>query len=137
MRYHGECFSGFADPRSQASSSHHQGPLAGTQLGAAPAEKAGAKMRTGSHFESAGRVAPALAESLGGKFGGQMSMGHNGFGSRSSKGRPAPEPRRRPGGLTEQRLAAHERALAAVPEDEAPDEGWLVGFPWKKLLSSS
>eukprot|EP00929_Paragymnodinium_shiwhaense_P044046 TRINITY_DN2259_c0_g1_i4.p1 TRINITY_DN2259_c0_g1~~TRINITY_DN2259_c0_g1_i4.p1 ORF type:complete len:247 (-),score=62.55 TRINITY_DN2259_c0_g1_i4:73-813(-) len=40
MRYHAECFSGFADPRSQTSSSHHMGHLAGTQLEAAPSDKA-------------------------------------------------------------------------------------------------
>ena len=30
-RYHAECFSGFADPRSQSSSSMHTGNLAHTQ----------------------------------------------------------------------------------------------------------
>merc|ERR1719359_1129869 len=45
MRYHGECFSGFADPRSQSKSSHFEGRLAGTQMEAAPTNKAGSKMR--------------------------------------------------------------------------------------------
>jgi hypothetical protein len=31
-RYHAECFSGFADPRSQAGGSHHVGQLAGSQV---------------------------------------------------------------------------------------------------------
>ena len=53
MRYHGACFSGFADPRSQASSSHHIGRLAGTQYEAAPTRASG-KMRTGTHFDSGG-----------------------------------------------------------------------------------
>jgi len=45
LRYHAECFSGFADPRSQASSSMHTGNLRGTQFEAAPRSKAGSKMR--------------------------------------------------------------------------------------------
>lgn len=52
MRYHANCFSGFADPRSQANSSMHVGNLAGTQMAAAPIDKAGNKMRTVSHFKS-------------------------------------------------------------------------------------
>lgn len=50
QRYHAQCFSGFADPRSQAQSSAHTGRLAGTQLAAAPRAKAAHKMRTASHF---------------------------------------------------------------------------------------
>lgn len=52
MRYHAECFSGYADPRSQAGSSHHVGRHAGSQLDAAPSTKAGSKMRTSQHFDS-------------------------------------------------------------------------------------
>eukprot|EP00913_Durusdinium_trenchii_P003530 g3266.t1 len=107
MRYHGECFSGFADPRSQARSSHHEGRLAGSQLQAAPQEKKGeekgrsvlqevtTKMRTAKHFEQGGRV----ASSIGGKFGTMMAMGHNSFGSKSSKGK-VHLPQRAPGDLT-------------------------------------
>jgi len=104
MRYHGECFSGFADPRSQTRSSHHEGHHAGSQMVAAPTDKAGSKMRTSLHFEG-GRVAPCM--NIGGKLGAQVAMGHNSFGSRSSKGHPAPIPQRRPGGFTEAQLAAH------------------------------
>ena len=53
-RYHALCFSGFADPRSQAGSSMHLGALAGTQLEAAPRDRAQGKMKTGSHFEGPG-----------------------------------------------------------------------------------
>lgn len=52
MRYHAECFSGFADPRSQASSSAHVGVHAGSHYEAAPTLKAGSKMRTSAHFAS-------------------------------------------------------------------------------------
>jgi len=54
-RYHAACFSGFADPRSQAGSSAHVGALAGTQLAAAPSGKTH-KMRTSSHFSLASGV---------------------------------------------------------------------------------
>ena len=49
-RYHGLCFSGFADPRSQSGGSMWSGKLAGLQLAAAPRDKAGSKMRTSEHF---------------------------------------------------------------------------------------
>ena len=52
-RYHGICFSGFADPRSQAGGSAWAGRLAGTQLAAAPREPA-RKMRTNTHFADGG-----------------------------------------------------------------------------------
>lgn len=112
MRYHGECFSGFADPRSQARSSHHEGRLAGSQLQAAPQEVT-TKMRTAKHFEQGGRV----ASSIGGKFGTMMAMGHNSFGSKSSKGK-VHLPQRAPGDLTEEQLAAHDAQLEAIDEDK-------------------
>ena len=62
MRYHAECYSGYADPRSQLSSSHHQGTLKGTQLPAAPAGPF-AKMRTAAHFEGQ-RALRSLVESI-------------------------------------------------------------------------
>lgn len=57
-RYHAECFSGYADPRSQTGSSHHTGHLARQQFDAAPLRKATSKMRTGSHFERGGASPP-------------------------------------------------------------------------------
>ena len=84
MRYHAACFSGFADPRST-----HVGRLAGTQLEAAPANKA-SKMRTSSHFEGGGEQhahnAHRAAAGGSGKTGMGLGMGSNGFGDRSSKG---------------------------------------------------
>ena len=62
MRYHAECYSGYADPRSQLSSSHHQGTLKGTQLPAAPAGPF-AKMRTAAHFEGQ-RALRSIVESI-------------------------------------------------------------------------
>jgi hypothetical protein len=117
MRYHASCFSGFADPRSQSRSSHHEGRLAGSQMDAAPIGKAGTKMRTSKHFEEAGRV----ASSVGGKLGSQIAMGHNSFGAKSSKGKLAPEPQRGPGGFTAEQLADHEqrthqRSLESIDE---------------------
>jgi len=118
-RYHAECFSGFADPRSQVRSSHHEGHLSGTQMQAAPGQKAGSKMRTSCHFEG-GRV----AASVGGKFGAQMSLGSNSFGSKSSKGQGVATPQRAPGGFTEDQLAAHNRrqdkrqSLDSIDENE-------------------
>jgi len=112
MRYHGECFSGFADPRSQARSSHHEGRLAGSQLEAAPVGTT-SKMRTAKHFDQGGRVAAGI----GGKFGTLMSMGHNSFGSKSSKGQ-VHVPQRAPGDLTEEQLAAHNEHLEAISEDK-------------------
>jgi hypothetical protein len=87
MRYHAACFSGYADPRSQATSSHHVGVLAGSQLEAAPGTKAG-KMRTSQHFESGSALRAGARPSGGGngKTGMGLSMGSNGFGARSSKG---------------------------------------------------
>ena len=92
MRYHASCFSGFADPRSQLSSSTHVGKLAGTQLEAAPNSKTG-KMRTSQHFESGSALRTLEldggARSGGGgtgKTGMGLGMGSNGFGGRSSKG---------------------------------------------------
>eukprot|EP00392_Amoebophrya_sp_AT5.2_P010235 g10288.t1 len=74
-RYHAECFSGYADPRSQARSSTHEGNLVGTQYEAAP-DQVFNKMRTGSHFSSG---------STGKSVGAQMAMGRLGF-ARSSRG---------------------------------------------------
>lgn len=109
MRYHAACFSGFADPRSQCRSSHHEGHLAGSQLAGAPTNKCGTKMRTSSHFEgNQGRIATSVCGSMGGRFGEAMAMGSNSFGSKSSKnkGTPIAEPQRAPGGFTEDELAA-------------------------------
>jgi len=133
MRYHAECFSGYADPRSQAESSHHVGRLAGTQHVAAPMSKAGGKMRTGTHFDSgsdsrfehdqAGRQAAASGKLA------MNGMHSGGFGANSSKpfagasdecqtgGRGAQPPLRAPGDLTEQALAAHLHGLLAINED--------------------
>ena len=91
MRYHAACFSGYADPRSQATSSHHVGVLAGSQLDAAPGAKAGGKMRTSQHFEGGGAERTIQLERGGGgggsgKSGMGLGMGSNGFGARSSKG---------------------------------------------------
>jgi hypothetical protein len=84
MRYHAECFSGFADPRSQNSSSMHVGKLAGTQMGAAPTKKAGSKMRTGQHFE--GGLSDKLSEGGGGgKIAAAFLGGSSGFGADSAK----------------------------------------------------
>jgi hypothetical protein len=46
-----------------------------------------------------------------------MAMGSNGFGSKSSKnqGTPMVEPRRAPGGFTEEELAAFNAQQAALP----------------------
>ena len=116
MRYHGECFSGFADPRSQASSSHHVGKLAGTQFDAAPARKAGGKMRSAAHFETGGD-SRYRGGGAGGKLAGYSAHG-GGFGQRSSKppaegGAAAPPPTRQPGDLTEAALAEHLARLSA------------------------
>lgn len=114
MRYHGECFSGFADPRSQARSSHHEGNLAGTQLDAAPGQVT-SKMRTSKHFDQGGRIAPSIGGGIGGKFGALMSLGHGGFGTKSSKGKV---PERAPGGFTEEQLAAHDLNMEVIQEED-------------------
>uniref|UniRef100_A0A7S1CF73 Uncharacterized protein n=1 Tax=Bicosoecida sp. CB-2014 TaxID=1486930 RepID=A0A7S1CF73_9STRA len=150
MRYHAECFSGYADPRSQAGSSHHVGHLAGSQLAAAPSDKAGSKMRTTQHFDgqrgvSARRdVAAATGRSggVGGAGGGgvvavgsdRMSgaagkiagFGSNSFGARSAKGTgmaAAAAAESGGGGLTEAQLRAHERRMDALPEEREGDDG--------------
>jgi hypothetical protein len=105
-RYHGACFSGFADPRSQNQSSHHRGKLRGTQMEAAPMSKATTKMRTGSHFEGGGSTRGG-SMSMGGKHGAAMGIGNHGFGAQSSKGK---QPPRGPGGFTEAELEAHDKA---------------------------
>ncbi|CAD7950724.1 unnamed protein product [Amoebophrya sp. A120] len=74
-RYHAECFSGYADPRSQARSSTHEGRLAGTQFEAAP-DGPFSKMRTQSHFSGG---------TTGKSVGAQMAMGRLSF-ARSSRG---------------------------------------------------
>ena len=111
-RYHAECFSGYADPRSQVGSSHHSGKLAGTQMEAAPATKATSKMRTGSHFTGGGAVRGA---SMGGKHGGAMGMGSLGFGAASSKGAAGVAPAPAPGGFTAAELLQHTEAAAGAP----------------------
>tara|TARA_B110001452_G_scaffold30633_1_gene24013 strand:- start:108 stop:743 length:636 start_codon:yes stop_codon:yes gene_type:complete len=109
MRYHAECFSGFADPRSQASSSHHTGRCAGTQFEAAPQRKAGTKMRSSAHFE--GGAGDSRYAGASGKLAGYAVHG-GGFGAASSKlnaDSEAPPPPRptAPGDLTESALAQH------------------------------
>lgn len=88
-RYHAACFSGFADPRSQASSSHHLGRHAYSQLAAAPTEMAGSKMRTASHFgEGASSRGARGGGGSSGSGGGKIAafLGGNSFGAASSKG---------------------------------------------------
>ncbi|CAE7461671.1 unnamed protein product, partial [Symbiodinium natans] len=58
-----------------------------------------------------------VAAGIGGKFGTLMSMGHNSFGSKSSKGQ-VHVPQRAPGDLTEEQLAAHNEQLEAIAEDK-------------------
>ena len=113
MRYHAECFSGYADPRSQASSSAHVGRLAGTQFGAAPASTS-RKMRTAAHFDGGGDRSTGLAK--------LSAFNGNGFGANSSRGEAqnplpaAPSASGAHGGLTAAQLAAHDQALRAIPE---------------------
>ena len=133
MRYHASCFSGFADPRSQAESSHHVGRLAGTQHVAAPQGKAGGKMRTGAHFDSGSDSrhqgeTSHRQQAASGKIAG-YGMHSGGFGAKSSKpsadgiavdGRQmaSAAPQRAPGDLTEAALAAHLRAVSMMPAVE-------------------
>ena len=49
LKYHANCFSGVADPRSQKGSSFNKGIWAGSQQMHAPKDKY-RKMRTDSHF---------------------------------------------------------------------------------------
>ena len=98
MRYHAACFSGYADPRSQATSSHHVGVLAGSQLDAAPGAKAGGRCARRSTSRA---VAPSGPSSWSGgrrrwvwKKRMGLGMGSNGFGARSSKGAGAAARRR-------------------------------------------
>lgn len=133
MRYHAACFSGFADPRSQASSSHHTGRLSGTQFQAAPATKTG-KMRTSQHFDGGGAQRSqhgAVAAGLGagsGKSGTGLCIGSNGFGAKSSRGTglagdTSPReldltlPRPSVGlGISEAALRAHQESLSGTDE---------------------
>jgi len=78
-RYHAACFSGFADPRSQAGSSAHVGALAGTQLAAAPSGRTH-KMRTSSHFSLRG-AGGGVGGGAGGGAGGGGAGGGGGGGS--------------------------------------------------------
>lgn len=126
MRYHAECFSGYADPRSQAGSSHHVGRLKGTQYEAAPAAKAGSKMRSSRHFEH-GSDGRQIGGGGGGGGGAKiMNMGgSNGFGARSGRDREAaeeaapPVPRRpaKEGEITEDALARHLEMQAKIEEE--------------------
>lgn len=86
-QYHAECFSGFADPRSQAASSHHVGRLAGTQLQAAPTAKAASKMRTAAHFDHS--VPSAKPPSTGGARGRGRGRARGGAGTSSRRARDA------------------------------------------------
>jgi hypothetical protein len=119
-RYHAQCFSGYADPRSQVGSSHHTGRLAGSQMQAAPARKATSKMRTGSHFEHGGAVRGNTA-SMGGKHGAMMAMGSHGFGAASSKGAGSVVAESGPGGFTAAELQQHtmreQERLRAIDDD--------------------
>jgi hypothetical protein len=123
MRYHAECFSGFADPRSQAGSSHAVGHLAGTQFVAAPTFKAGNKMRAGSHF----------AAGASDKGPTKLIMGSNDFGARSSKGQGmtplleqddfppvASDPSPSGSGLTMAALAEHTRRIEEEEREDKP-----------------
>ena len=118
LRYHAECFSGFADPRSQASSSAHIGALAGTQLKAAPLHKAGSKMRTGSHFTS---MSDRHQEGQNKKITALMGGSASGFGAQSSKGKKSVvvQGATSHGGLSVSQLAEHNRLLTegAHPTD--------------------
>ena len=84
-RYHAACFSGFADPRSQAGSSAHVGALAGTQLAAAPSGRTH-KMRTSSHFSFRGAAAGGGGAGGGGAGGGGAGGGGGGGSGGGSNG---------------------------------------------------
>ena len=122
MRYHAECFSGFADPRSQATSSAHTGNLAGTQMVAAPRGKAGNKMRTSSHFSGTG--APKRGNSVvAGGNNNKISAflgSRNDFGVKSSKGKDVIATanleviRENEGGLTKQQLEEHNKNMSSL-----------------------
>lgn len=125
MRYHAGCFSGFADPRSQASSSMHVGTLAGSQMEAAPTEKADSKMRTGSHF-----TGTSSKSHFTGDYGNTPNKisaflgGSPGFGSRSSKGKVADEPQGAAvtGGLSAEQLEEHNKIHALQKVQELSSE---------------
>ena len=138
MRYHAVCFSGYADPRSQAGSSAHRGRHRGSQFEAAPAAKAGSKMRSERHFEGGGADREIHRRAEGGGGGGGVKLmsvgGSNGFGRRSGRrggggegGAPANSERRqaRPGEITEGALEGH---LLALPggESERPSVGEML-----------
>ena len=141
MRYHAECFSGYADPRSQAASSHHTGHLAGTQFDAAPTNKAGSKMRTGSHFTGGGGNKSGLARGKGAYTGvaagvgagGRQNdkiaafMGNNHFGAASSKGKGVlQQPLGPAGGLTEADLKQHDRETGGKGAKNAAMEAFFA-----------
>jgi len=132
MRYHAECFSGFADPRSQASSSMHVGRLANTQMEAAPQRKAGSKMRSSRHFEGGGS---SRYQSGGGGKIAAFAGGSMGFGGKSSKGKvPEEVPgAKEHGGLSVAQLQEHTRrmeleekegglALPVLNEEDQPND---------------
>lgn len=113
MRYHAECFSGFADPRSQASSSMHVGNLAGTQMDAAPTNKAGSKMRTSAHFAGQRKRSVASHNKINAFLGGSS----NGFGAKSCKGREAvtqPKGAALTGGLSIAQVEEHTRRMEII-----------------------
>ena len=116
MRYHAECFSGFADPRSQASSSMHVGRLANTQMEAAPQRKAGSKMRSSRHFENGGS---SRYESGGGGKIAAFAGGSMGFGTKSSKGKMREEApgAKEHGGLSMEQLEEHTRRIELEEKD--------------------
>ncbi|GMI20515.1 hypothetical protein TrRE_jg7862 [Triparma retinervis] len=118
MRYHAECFSGFADPRSQANSSMHTGKLRGTQYEAAPRSKAGSKMRATKHFENGG-------DRNSGGGGGKIAAfagGSMGFGDKSSKDSAFALPEVRgaevTGGLSMAQLEEHNKRMDELDLDD-------------------
>eukprot|EP01052_Picozoa_sp_SAG31_P018307 SAG31_NODE_1292_length_8967_cov_2.998985_8_plen_167_part_00 len=124
-RYHAECFSGFADPRSQASGSHHVGPLAGSQFIAAPSAKAGGKMRTTTHFDSGGNRRSSRRAADGGlsagKLAGGIGAGHNSFAKGNSSKGEVPRVRApAPGGFTMAMLAEHDAQQAKMQKEQQP-----------------
>ena len=118
MRYHAECFSGFADPRSQANSSMHVGKLANTQLEAAPKKKAGSKMRSSRHFEKGGDRRSMSSSSGGGKIAA-FSGGMGFAAGQSSKGVVVEAPgAAEHGGLSMAMLEEHTKRMMLEEKEE-------------------
>jgi len=111
-RYHAECFSGFADPRSQSEGSMHTGKLRGSQMRAAPKGKAGSKMRSATHFEGGGDRKSG-GETGGGKIAAFMSGGDRFKNGQSAKGKARQEPKgaAENGGLSLADIEAHNKRM--------------------------